>query len=81
MSTRVEVYDTEYEAYFNLIAVQGPEHQVHGRPTYVSVAWCLDETCVDEDDVEWSASRHRLEDARLAGLAHCREKHVRGPWR
>jgi hypothetical protein len=76
-----DVYDSEYEAYFNLIAVQDPGATNHGRPVYVTVAWCLDENCADDDGVEWSVTLPQYQDARLAGLAHCRENHVRGPWR
>lgn len=78
MSKTVEVYNTEYEAYFNLIATQDPG--LHGRTAYVTVAWCLDEACRVKGE-DWNVTRPQYQDARLAGLAHCREKHVRGPWR
>ena len=70
-----EVYDTEYEAFFNLIAVEDPGQ--HGRTAYVTAAWCMSDACrVDGED--WGVFRPQYQDARLAGLAHCREKHVRG---
>jgi alpha-ketoglutarate-dependent taurine dioxygenase len=72
------VYETEYEAFFNLIAVEDPG--AHGGTAYVTVVWCLDDACV-ADDCDWSVTRPQYQDARLAGLAHCRERHVRGPWR
>lgn len=77
----VAVYPSEYEAYFNLIAVQGPEQQNHGRLTYTTTAWCLDEACQTEGEDDWNVTRSHYQDARLAGLQHCREVHVRGPWR
>jgi hypothetical protein len=75
VSGEVERYDTEYEAYFHLIAVQDPGQ--HGRQAYVMVAWCLDEAC-EVQGSSWSVTKSALFDAREAGLEHCREKHVRG---
>lgn len=72
--TPVQVFDTEYEAYFNLIAVQDPG--LHGRTAFVTVAWCLDDACATEHG-DWSVTRPQYQEARLAGLRHCREKHVR----
>jgi hypothetical protein len=72
--TIVTVYDTEYEAFYNLSAVQVDPHR--GRGSFVTVVWCLDEAC-ELDGQAWSETHAHYEDARAAGLAHCREKHVR----
>lgn len=68
------VYRTEYEAFFNLIAVQDPG--LHGRSAYVTLAWCLDDACATSSG-DWSVTRPQYQDARLAALQHCRENHVR----
>lgn len=71
--TAYEKYGSEYEAYFHLIAVQDPG--LHGRTAYVTVAWCLDDAC-RVDGCDWSVTRPQYQQAREAGLAHCRERHV-----
>ena len=64
-----DVYDTEYEAHYRLIHVWEAD-------LYRFTASCSGTKCHWMCHVAYSADQ-----AREAGLTHCREKHVKGPWR
>lgn len=64
-----EAYASEYEAHYRLITTTEAE-------LYRWVASCRGKRCR-----AWATTHYTDEQARDAGLAHCREKHVRGPWR
>jgi hypothetical protein len=65
-------YDTEYEAFYRLIAVE--ESAVH-----LWTAWCCAPECVNEHG-NWTAWTYRRDETREVGLQHCRKKHVRMVW-
>lgn len=78
-ASRRDVYGNEYEAFYHLIDVENPGQ--HDRTAGVTTAWCLDEACRRDDGAgveDWNVTLPRYEDARLAGLRHCREVHTRG---
>lgn len=68
MPTPTEVFDSEYEAHYHLIEVREVD-------LYRWTAWCGGEGC------RWTRTEYSAERARDAALPHCRERHVRGPWR
>jgi hypothetical protein len=68
VTTSSSVFETEYEAHYRLITVREVD-------LYRWTATCRGQGCA------YAHTAYGPEGACDAALEHCRERHVRGPWR
>lgn len=67
--TLVDVFTSEYEAFYRVMYVGA-----NGSTSWTT--WCVSKECRDNVTC-WTYTGMHYDVTREAGLAHCREKHVR----